>query len=150
MTVPYEGNLVEALQKLLAQEHAGAIRYATHSAMVSGPYAGAVAGRLLEIAADEIQHARRLRARITALGQAPTMRVKEDELHPADSLERILEVNVSEGRRAVESYTQLLGLIPRTNIILVETIEEILRDKQETLEELERLQPEGPRERGAT
>lgn len=139
MTVPYEGNLVEALQKLLAHEHAGAIRYATHSALVTGPYSVAVAGRLLEIASDELVHARKLRARITALGQVPTMKVTEEELKPAHGLETILEVNLAEGRRAVESYTRLLGLIPRTNAILVETIEEILKDKQENLEELERL-----------
>ena len=42
--------LIKMLNKMLAQEHACAIRYATHAAMVSGPYAETVAARLSEIA----------------------------------------------------------------------------------------------------
>ena len=44
---------IDALNRMLSQEHACAIRYATHAAVVSGPYAEAVATRLKEIATDE-------------------------------------------------------------------------------------------------
>ena len=42
--------LIEALNQMLEQEHACAIRYATHAAIVSGPYSETVAARLKEIA----------------------------------------------------------------------------------------------------
>jgi bacterioferritin (cytochrome b1) len=38
--------LIDALNRMLSQEHACAIRYATHAAVVTGPYAEAVATRL--------------------------------------------------------------------------------------------------------
>ena len=59
--------LIEGLNRVLEQEHACAIRYNTHAAMVRGPYAEAVAARLREIAHDEIRHAEMLRERIIAL-----------------------------------------------------------------------------------
>jgi hypothetical protein len=44
--------LVEALNRMLAQEHACAIRYATHAAISAGPYSETVSARLKEIETD--------------------------------------------------------------------------------------------------
>ena len=60
--------LIDALNRMLAKEHACAIRYATHAALVTGPHVDPVSKRLQEIAADETAHAARLRKRIRALG----------------------------------------------------------------------------------
>ena len=60
--------LIEVLNRMLAKEHACAIRYATHAAMVVGPYVDPVSARFQEIASDEIAHAGKLRERICALG----------------------------------------------------------------------------------
>ena len=82
------GALIEALNRMLAQEHACAIRYATHAATVNGPSAEAVAARLREISADEITHADKLRKRILALGGTPTMDVHLHDLKAASTLDR--------------------------------------------------------------
>jgi bacterioferritin (cytochrome b1) len=50
-------DLIESLNRMLAQEHACAIRHATHAAVVEGPWSEPVAARLEEIAGDEVLHA---------------------------------------------------------------------------------------------
>ncbi len=131
--------LIDALNRMLSQEHACAIRYATHAAMVTGPYAGAVATRLREISTDEVLHAEKLRGRILALGGTPTMAVRAEDLKPATTLADILSINIAEEIDAVKSYTEILSTVPPGNVILFQTMQEIIRDEQEHLEELEAL-----------
>lgn len=131
--------LIKALNEALAQEHACQIRYRTHAAVVSGPYAEAVESRLKEIAEDEKGHADTLRDRITALGGTPTMEVTKEDLIPALKLKDILDVNIAEEKRAIAMYRAILKTIDHDEGILFEAIEHILQDEQEHLEELERL-----------
>ncbi|MBI4482036.1 MAG: ferritin [Acidobacteria bacterium] len=131
--------MIKALNDALAQEHACQIRYLTHAAVITGPYAQAVAGRLKEIAEDEEKHAAQLRERITALGGTPTMEVARAELIFARTLKEILEVNLKEEEKAITLYRSLLRAAQEEGEILYETIEEILQDEQEHKEELERL-----------
>jgi bacterioferritin len=131
---------IEALNRMLAQEHACAIRYATHAAIVTGPYAEAVKTRLKEISGDEVLHAEKLRDRIVTLGGIPNMKVSAEDLKPAANLREILEINIGEEKAAIRSYTEILETIPISNVILFQTLQEIIRDEQEHLEELENLQ----------
>jgi len=64
----------------LAQEHGCYVRYKTHAAVITGPYAEAVANRLKEIAGDKSEHAEKLRDRIAALGGTPTMETAKRSL----------------------------------------------------------------------
>jgi bacterioferritin len=134
-----EKQTIAALNQMLAQEHACAIRYATHAAIVSGPYSETVATRLKEIAGDETLHAEKLRDRILALGGTPTMDVSVKDLISAETLDEILSVNIDEEREAIKGYTQILESIPISNVILFQTLQELIRDEQEHLEELEAL-----------
>lgn len=136
-----ETKVIETLNRLLAQEHACAIRYATHAAVVTGPYAEAVSARLKEISGDEWRHAEKLRDRILALGGTPTMEVSAEDLKPATTLDDILKVNIAEELKAIRGYTKVLEDVPGSNVILFQTIQEIIRDEQEHLEELEALKP---------
>ena len=128
---------IKALNELLEQEHACAIRYHTHAAVLSGPYAETVAARLREIGNDEILHAEKLRQRIVALGGEPSMNVSKEDLKPAHTLEEILKINIDEELHAIASYTAIFEETPTSNAILYQTLQEILRDEQEHLEELE-------------
>lgn len=134
-------NLVEQLNAMLAQEHACAIRYATHAACVTGPFAETVSARLKEISGDEMLHAEQLRDRILALGGQPTMNISAGDLKPATKLEEILAINIEEEKDAIANYQKILENIGPNNVILHRTIEDIIRDEQEHLEELENLQP---------
>ena len=129
--------IVNKLNVLLAQEHACAIRYATHAACVSGPYAEIVSQRLKEISADEILHAEMIRHRILALKGVPSMDISTEDLVEAKNLDEILDINIKEEKQAISSYKKLIEEIPHENVILYQTIQDIIRDEQEHLEELE-------------
>ena len=131
--------IIESLNRMLSQEHACAIRYATHAAVIAGPYSEIVSARLKEVATDELLHAEKLRDRILALGGTPTMKVRSEDLRSASTLEEILEVNIEEEERAIRGYTEILEELSMTNVILFQTIQEIIRDEQEHLEELDAL-----------
>ena len=133
--------LIEVLNRMLAKEHGCAIRYATQAAMVTGPYVDPVSARFLEIASDEIAHAGKLRKRICALGGTPTMAVDGGELQAAVTLGEMIEEDLEEERGAIEEYSRILGTIPRLNVLLCRTLEDILKDEQEHLEELMDLTP---------
>ena len=132
--------IVVALKRMLTQEHACAIRYATHAAVVSGPYSETIATRLKEIASDEVLHAEKLRLRILALGGELTLDVRSEDLKPATTLEEILSINIEEEKGAIRAYAEILESISMSDVLLFQTLQEILRDEQEHLEELEALQ----------
>lgn len=133
--------IAQELNKMLEQEHACSIRYATHAACITGPYAESVAARLKEISGDETRHASQLRDRIVTLGGTPSMDVSRGDLKPASKLDEILAINIEEEKGAIAAYTKILEHIPVENVILRRTIEDIIRDEQEHLEELENLRP---------
>jgi len=133
--------IINALNEALAQEHGCYVRYKTHAAVITGPYAEAVANRLKEIAGDESDHAEKLRDRITALGGTPTMETAKEELIAATTLKQILAVNLKEEAKAIDRYKSILKMVDRTeDILLYEVIEDIIEDEQEHREELNRLQ----------
>ncbi|HEY7221656.1 MAG TPA: ferritin-like domain-containing protein [Candidatus Binatia bacterium] len=133
--------IINALNEALAQEHGCYVRYKTHAAVISGPYAEAVSNRLKEIAADESDHAEKLRDRINALGAVPTMETAKEELIDATNLKQILAVNLKEEAKAIDRYKSILKMIDRQeDVLLYEVIEDIIEDEQEHREELSRLQ----------
>jgi bacterioferritin len=132
--------ILMVLNGALAQEHGCYVRYKTHAAVITGPYAEAVSTRLKEIAADESEHAEKLCDRITALGGVPTMDVAKEELIPAKTLKEILAVNLKEEAKAINLYQSILKMVDREDVILYEVIEDIIEDEQEHREELSRLQ----------
>jgi bacterioferritin len=134
-----QDKILKMLNAALAQEHACQIRYLTHAAVVTGPYAEAVAARLKEIAEDEKTHAMQLRDRIMALAGTPTMEISTKDLIPATTLKDILRVNIAEEVAAIKMYRSILDSVGNDGAILHETIEDILKDEQQHKEELERL-----------
>lgn len=143
MIAAVHSRLIDALNRMLAKEHACAIRYATHAALINGPYVDPVSRRLQEISADEIEHAVKLRKRIRALGGMPTMKVDSGWRLPSVTLADILTENIREEREAIDEYGEILQIVPRFDVLLFDTLEDILKDEQEHLEELLDLVPPG-------
>ncbi len=56
------------------------------------------------------------------------------------SLEQILRVSLEEEEEAIRVYTEIPESLSLSNVILFQTIQEILRDDQEHREELDALQ----------
>ncbi|MHB8634315.1 MAG: ferritin-like domain-containing protein [Thermoplasmatota archaeon] len=127
---------ITQLNALLSQEHACAIRYATHAAVLKGSYRETVGARFKEIAADEVSHAHELRERIVGLDGTPTMEVRTQDLKQAETLKEMLVINIEEEREAIANYAALLETIPRSNAVLYVAIQGILAAEQEHLEQL--------------
>ncbi|MBI3011377.1 MAG: ferritin-like domain-containing protein [Candidatus Omnitrophica bacterium] len=119
--------LIKLMNEGLEMEHASHIQYVTQAAITTGPYAEGLIARFEEIASDEAEHAKILRARIAALGGTPTTKVGEIQIHQ-DSLKAV-KINLKYERQTVDFYRKLLNLIPHDEVIL----------SQEHVEELERL-----------
>ena len=129
--------IIQLMNEGLAMEYASYIQYVTQAAITRGPYAEGLMARFEEIASDEAEHAKILRARIAALGGSPTTKLGEIQIHK-DSLQAV-KINLKYERDTVTFYRKLLNLIPHDEVILYEAIEHILQDSQEHVEELERL-----------
>jgi len=129
--------LIKMMNEGLEMEYASYIQYVTQAAITTGPYAEGLIARFEEIASDEAEHAKILRARIAALRGVPTTNVGEIQVHK-DSLQAV-KINLKYERETVTFYRKLLNLIPHDEVILYEAIEHILQDSQEHVEELERL-----------
>jgi rubrerythrin len=67
------------------------------------------------------------------------MSVSADDLRPATGLEEILSINIEEERAAIRAYATILERVTMDNVILFQTLQEIIRDEQEHLEELQAL-----------
>jgi bacterioferritin (cytochrome b1) len=133
--------LIGALNRMLAKEHGCAIRYATYAALVSGPFVDPLSSRFHELASDEIVHAGLLRKRICGLGGTPTLEMDGGRLRTDGTLAEMIETSVLEEREAIEEYGAILETIPRLQVLLSRTLEDILKDECEHLEELLRLKP---------
>ena len=68
------------------------------------------------------------------------MAVSEGDLTYGQSLEEILTINIDEEKHAIKGYVAILRDISPENAILYNAIQDIIRDEQEHLEELQNLQ----------
>lgn len=137
--------LIELLNKALALEHAARIQYLAHAELVKGLNAEKIIERLKEIAGDEEKHEEKFRNLIGSyLGGEPTMAVAE--VHKAESLKEILEVNLKGEKDALNLYKQIHRKVVSDKDDLkyeLETLEHEIRhviiDEQEHLVELSLL-----------
>ncbi|MFQ5762079.1 MAG: ferritin-like domain-containing protein [Candidatus Bathyarchaeia archaeon] len=131
--------LVKKLNEMLSQEYSSYIRYVTHASLMTGVNCQPVIERFEEIAEEEEEHAKVLRDRIVALGGVPTMQVAPAET--AKTMKVMIDIGVKEERKTVKRYLELFKTLKsEDDIILYESIEHILEDDQEHIEELTRLQ----------
>jgi len=124
--------LVALLNRMLAMENAAVIRLASHAAVCAGPGAE----QLRSQSREAQERADRLRSRILGLGGSPSLAVDPEGLVPAGGLDQALEVDRACRERAVRGYGELLDAIPRSNEVLFDTVQQILREEQRELEEL--------------
>ncbi len=133
-----KSKVVKLLNQALELEHATVIRYSTQAAVLTGPYAAPIGDKLKAFAAEELRHANELRDRLVALGEKPTTNVGEIEV--GNKLKKMLDINIDEEKDAIKLYKQLMKLIPKDeDLLLYETVEDLLCDEQRDLEDLERM-----------
>jgi len=130
--------IVKTLNLALEHEHAAAIQYFTQAAMVRGLMSDAFRDKFLKSAAEEVEHAKRLRDRIVTLGGTPTTRVAG--IRTATKVADMVQIDADTEGQAAELYIGLLKRIHKgDDLLLYETIERIIEETLEDLEDYQRL-----------
>lgn len=133
------------LNKALELEHAARIQYLTHAEQIDGIDAEPIIARLKEIAEDEKKHEEMFREMIGSyLDGVPSMGIAET--HPANTVKKILEVNLKDEKHAVDVY---MGIMKKIHDMkdelkyeffqLEHKIRHIITDEQEHIAELKLL-----------
>ena len=137
-----KSELVGMLNKALELEHAARIQYLAHAELVGGLNAGPVVERLKEIAGDEAKHEEKFRTLIGSyLGGEPSMGMSET--HHATGTNKILEVNRTGEREAIDFYKQIYKTVsdhkaefPYEFEVLEHEIRHVILDEEEHVAEL--------------
>jgi bacterioferritin (cytochrome b1) len=137
--------LLSMLNKALELEHAARIQYLAHAEQVDGLNAEPIVARLKEIAEDEKKHEEMFREIIGSyLDGVPSMGIAET--HPANTVNKILQVNLKDEKHAVDIYLGIMKKIQEMKdelkyeyFQLEHKVRHIITDEQEHITELKLL-----------
>lgn len=138
--------LVELLNKALADEWLAYYQYWVGAKIAKGPMYNLVSAELNEHAGEELKHAEMLSKRILQLGGTPLLDPKEFSSKtncgyeiPEPSVKTLLEQNIKGERCAIEVYTKILEKVKNADYITFNMIRKILEDEVEHEDDLENL-----------
>lgn len=137
--------LVETLNKALADEWLAYYQYWVGSKIVTGPMRGQVEAELVEHANDELRHADMLAERIDQLDGTPILDPTEwkkltncgYEVPSDPYVLKILEQNIDGEQCAIEVYHKLMNMTQHKDPITYQMAYEILKDEVEHEHDLE-------------
>ena len=137
--------LVALLNQALEMEHAAAIQYYTHAEQINGPESGPLMEQLQEQAGDEQAHAVKVRTILSDyLKVIPTMGLAPTKT--AANYDEIISRNILSEQEAIDIYRKIFNKICEMQDELgyrFESlrfdIDEILREEQEHITQLERV-----------
>lgn len=135
--------LIELLNRDLADELGAMIQYVVYAACATGPYRPQLSQFFLAEVADEQMHAQFLANKIVALGGSPTTAARAVSL-PSDNRGMLEEVAAAE-RHAVRAYTERAAQAEAYGDKgLAVQLEDFVRDESGHLEETERILRDWP------
>lgn len=135
--------LIELLNRDLADELGAMIQYVVYAACATGPYRPQLSQFFLAEVADEQMHAQFLANKIVALGGRPTTAARAVSL-PSDNRGMLKEVAAAE-RHAVRAYTERAAQAEAYGDKgLAVQLEDFVRDESGHLEETERILRDWP------
>ena len=139
--------LIEQLNKALADEWLAYYQYWVGSKIVEGRMAPSVAAELIEHANEELAHANMLVERIIQLGGKPILNPKQFSEKTncgyaapdnPDSL-KVVEQNLEGERCAIEVYNKILDIVRGKDEITFKLVLKIMEDEVEHEEDLETI-----------
>jgi len=139
---PWRHEIVLLLDGALATELVCALRYRRHHFTADGPASPKIAEEFLIHAGEELVHADRLAQRIAQLGGKPdfspaSLVARSHAAYDGSlDLRAMMHADLVAERVAIESYTQMIGLIGDRDPGTRRLPEEILSEEQEHAEEL--------------
>ncbi len=139
--------LIDLLNRALADEWLAYYQYWTGSKVVKGPMKGEVITELVEHANDELRHADMLVERIIQLGGEPILDPDEWKEKsncgydaPTDYfVKKIVEQNIKGEQCAIDVYQKLVDLTKDKDEITYQIVLEILKDEVEHEEDLQAI-----------
>ena len=139
--------IIELLNKALADEWLAYYQYWIGSKIVVGPMKGEVMTELMEHAADELRHAEMLVMRIIQLGGTPILDPEDWKKltncgydAPADPFVRkVLDQNIKGEQCAISTYSKMMEITKDIDPITYEIALEIMRDEVEHEDDLQGL-----------
>jgi bacterioferritin len=139
---PWREDIIRLLNDSLATELVCVLRYKRHHFTAVGLASPKIADEFLVHANEEAGHADRLAQRIVQLGGAPDF--SPDSLtgrshaayNDASDLKAMIRANLIAERVAIETYSQIIGLIGDKDSTTRRLLEDILADEQEHADEL--------------
>lgn len=134
--------LINMLNRALELEHAARIQYLAHAELIKGLNAEKIVERIKEIASDEEKHETKFRNLIgNYLGGEPSMGISET--HRAEDAKKILEVNLTNEKEAIDFYKKIYekvvgnkGKLQYEFETLEHEIRHVIIDEQEHVTEL--------------
>ncbi len=129
--------VVEGLNAALEREMSNVVSYLHYSFMVRGVNRGPLVEFFRSQATESFQHATKLGEKIVALGGQPSVNVQPVKEMRSGTTEQMLRDELKREKEEVEQYIKLLGLA-QDNVALRVMLEEIIKDEQEGIEELEK------------
>jgi bacterioferritin len=141
------GELVELLNRALADEWLAYYQYWMGAKLAKGPMREAVAAELLQHATEELGHAEMLALRIIQLGGTPPLSPQDwykmtncGYEPPEDAyVETLLDQNIKGEQCAIEVYQKLAEVTKDTDPITYNMVVQILADEVEHEEDLQAL-----------
>ncbi|HET9977258.1 MAG TPA: ferritin-like domain-containing protein [Burkholderiaceae bacterium] len=139
---PWREDIIRLLNDSLATELVCVLRYRRHHFTAAGLSSPKIADEFLVHSNAEAAHADRLAQRIVQLGGEPDF--SPDSLtgrshaayDDASDLKAMIRANLIAERVAIETYSQIIGLIGDKDSTTRRLLEDILADEQEHADEL--------------
>ena len=140
-------NLIETLNKALADEWLAYYQYWVGAKVAKGPMRGDVVTELMEHATEELGHAELLADRIIQLGGTPLLKPEDwykmtncgYEVPEDPYVEVLLEQNIKGEQCAIGVYQQLVELTKDADPVTYEIVLSILTDEITHEEDLQAL-----------
>ena len=141
------GNLIEVLNKALADEWLAYYQYWVGAKVAKGPMREGVTAELVQHATEELGHAELLAERIIQLGGSPLLTPKDwyemtncgYEAPEDPYVEALLEQNIKGEQCAIEAYRQLTELTRDVDPITYNMALSIMTDEVEHEEDLQAI-----------
>ncbi|MDY6874789.1 MAG: ferritin-like domain-containing protein [Chloroflexota bacterium] len=140
-------NLINELNKALADEWLAYYQYWVGAKVAKGPMRGAVTAELVQHATEELGHAELLANRILQLGGTPLLKPADwyemtncgYEAPKDPYVEVLLEQNIKGEQCAIETYQQLVELTKDADPVTYEMALAIMADEIEHEEDLQAI-----------
>ena len=131
--------VVEALNRILEVELAGAVRYTHYSFMVFGYARIPIVSWLRDQATESLTHAQEAGERITHLGEHPSLSIGPLlETHRHD-VGDILRESLEHERQGLNLYKKLLGLVEGRSVFLEEYARTMIAAEEMHLGEVDKM-----------